>query len=719
MKRQLAALAAGVAIVVTAACGGHAGVTPAPAGGSTPGNSSPAAFEWGQAQLRDAVYVGPATVQHLQVYALVRQQNAAGLIQYAQQVSDPSSPVYRHFLTPQEIGQRFGASHNDYQKAAAYFVSQGLSVAGWPQHLALSVSGTQAAMEHAFGTKFGLYQKNGLTFVAPIGTPRVSATVPLVAVTNLVALHQEHSYLVLPPRANVGSTLAYSPQQVRNAFDYSGAYSRGFNGTGITIGIIGTGPLNISRSSLCPASDKDLAAVRALYNNATAATVCEVDVTPSGVAAGLQISGIPSAAPASPNPSASPIPAPSQSPTSMFPFSGNFQSPPPVTNGDCTGTLPACNPEDGEAQLDVQQSALLAPGATVDFYLAYNSNDCYVFFPNSCATPPPGSKSGNYGAPQIGLVESDPEIEQAIADNKADVVSISYGLGEPQEVGGGFNSAGVGFEPEEFAALATEGIAVFVSSGDSGAAECLGANGYLAQPCVSWPSGDVNVTSVGGVNAPINEFGQLTGNITAWGVTNGGSGVGSGSWSGTGGGTSTIFAAPSWQHTAVNATMREQPDVALLADPYTGVTLTVNTGLTGSKTLPSGPTGIGGTSVAAPEMAAMWALVLQACKATPACQTGPSAHPYRLGNAAPYLYSIYHGSGLVPSASFSPHLPYADVFYDVLYGSNAMCPATAKPGVCGTPIPGQNAMTGYDQTTGVGVPYAGHLIQAVTGQVVP
>jgi kumamolisin len=403
----------------------------------------------------------------------------------------------------------------------------------------------------------------------------------------------------------------------------------------------------------------------------------------------------------------------------MVPFSGSFQTPPPVTNGDCIGSLPACNPEDAEAQLDTQQVASLAPGAAVNFYLAYNANDCYVFYPNSCTPAPTATATpanSNYGYPQIGIVEADAEIQQAIGDNTADVISISYGLGESDAVGGAFNSNGVGYQPEDFAALAAEGIAVFVSSGDNGSAECSSGSTYANKVCVSYPSGDVNVTSVGGVNAPVNEFGQLTANITAWGTTNGGNGAASGSWSGSGGGTSTIFAAPAWQKTAINATMREQPDVSMIGDPNTGVTVFANNGLNGSTTIPSGAFGIGGTSVAAPQMAAMWAVVLSACNATSACRTGPSSHPYRLGNAAPLLYGIYTQKQTGQPAPAA--LPYPSVFYDVLYGSNAVCSSTAKPGTCGTPVPGQTAATGYDQVTGVGVPFAGHLIQAITGQSV-
>lgn len=703
MKKRLLALAAGIAVLATSACGGHAGTTP-PVNGNPPTFSQPDTFDWGRAQLQGANLVGAANAGHMQAMVVMNTAGAQGLINYAKGVSDPHSALYRHYLTPQEIGARFGASTGEYQKVADYFVSRGLHVAGWPQHLAMTVAGSQSAMEEAFGTKFGVYEKDGRQFLAPTATPRFASALPVSAVENLVSLRRMHTYIMLPPRANNGSALGYSPQQVRNAFDYSGAYSKGYDGTGITVGIIGTGPINVDRASWC--GDKDLAALTALYKSVNAANVCEVNVTPSAVAAGLSISGIPTAPPASPNPLGTPAPNPSTSPTSMFPYSGDFQTPPPVTD-TCSDPLPACNPEDSEAQLDTQQIATLAPGATVNFYLAYNASDCYVFFPNTCASPAPSplpTGFTNYGQPQIGIVEADAEIQQAIADNNADVVSLSYGGGEPQNEGSLFNANGVGFGPEEFAALASEGIAVFVSSGDSGSAECLdGQGGYLPEQCVSYPSGDVSVTSVGGVNAPVDEFGQALGNMTAWGTLT------SLGQDGSGGGVSQTFAAPSWQQQAIGAAMRTQPDVSMLADPRTGVTVFVNAAFSDSQLGP-----IGGTSVAAPQMAAMWALVLQACKATPACATATGTHPYRLGNAAPYVYAIYAPTK-VSYNSFTPHLPYVQTFYDVLYGSNAM----VNPAPKATPVPGEKAMEGYDQVTGVGVPMAGHLIQAVTGAVTP
>jgi len=149
----------------------------------------------------------------------------------------------------------------------------------------------------------------------------------------------------------------------------------------------------------------------------------------------------------------------------------------------------------------------------------------------------------------------------------------------------------------------------------------------------------------------------------------------------------------------------------MIGDPSTGVAQVTDYQWGGGINV------IGGTSVAAPEMAAMWADVLSACKVHPSAGVcaggGPSPYPWRLGNAAPYLYAIYKHTAI---NNYTPSLSYADVFYDIIYGDNQMQNPNYTPA---SPVPGASAGPGYDMVTGVGVPYAGHLIDALTGLNVP
>ncbi len=672
MKKIIASIASCGLLV---ACGGGGAsqtpvgaVAPLPAAASNVTNAR-STIAWGSDALTGATYIGPAQIGSMSIDVDVTLHDQAGLAQYAAQVSDPKSALYRQFLTPDQIAQRYGADAATYASVATYFEKYGLHVGGWKQRLSLFVKGAQSQFESALGTKFGIYERAGTKFIALTSAPKFSANIAVRAIRKAVVVQRYQRDFV--PVATGNNTLAgYSPTQIRQVFDYTGAYKAGYTGKGINIGIIGTGPISAA----------DVPAYGSMFN-VSVAPVQQVSATDQGVAA------------ASPPPN--------------FPFSAGLQTPPPVTS-PCFGGFPNCNPEDGEAQIDTEQAAALAPGANVLFYIAYNPAECYQPGPGGgtiSGTCPAGPNGGQVSIPAIGLDLADDEIEQAISDNTADILSLSYG--GPESYATGYLNPSTGLGATEFDALAAEGIAVFVSSGDSGAETCAAFRPpppTANQLCVSYPATDPNVVAVGGVTTPMNQFGQLTNQITGWGTQT------SFGLSGSGGGISQYIPAPSWQAglPGVQGQMRNTPDAALEGDSATGVSVIqyADPALQARNVF-----SVGGTSVAAPEMAAMWALVLQACSQAPSCGRG-GTHGYRLGNPAPILYSFYGSAG-------TSNPKYPSTFYDVVYGNNSLAPVQTGP----TPVPsgapnsaGYNAGPGYDLVTGLGVPFARALIQAVTGQ---
>lgn len=658
------AIALSVSASLLAACGGGSGK-----GGTTalppsvpPVITAQTGFAYDAATVQHAQLIGPAHLSAFSVDVVPRLRSMTGLMNYARMANDPRSGEYRHFLTPGEIGDRFGASQSDYSAAQSYLSSHHLAVSGWPQRMLLHVAGSQADLEAAFGTKFGVYKKGSQTFVAPMSAPKVPAGVPIIGSPNIVQSLANNSDSV---RVNAhgnqtnGFTYGYTPQQIAAAFDYNGAYNMGFTGAGITVGIIGTGGF----------SADDVTTYRSMFHvpgsgGVTMVSASDAD-TPGNGATG-------------------------------------FATPPPVTQPQCMGgnsVSPSvtCNPEDGETQLDTEQVTGLAYDSAVRYYLAYNPNDGCGVIGAPC---PPGT-----GIALQGLGEVDAEIQTAIAENRADVLSLSFGGPEEGLVGTEFNAGGVGLEPLEFAALASEGIAIFVSSGDTGAESCLRPF-YAPQAddtCAQYPASDPDVVAVGATNTPLDTSGRLIGPITGWGdqTSNG--------WWGSGGGVSAFFQQPPFQSGAAGVTgsMRNLPDIAFNGDSTTGVAVIMDAdpSLGGMITAD-----FGGTSVATPDAAAMWALVLQACNQTASCKTAGGSHPYRLGNPNAYFYKIYADKNA-----------YATTFYDVLYGDNAQLPScieypyTAGPTPCPSIDPGYQALTGYDLVTGVGVPYARALIHAVVG----
>ena len=283
-------------------------------------------------------------------------------------------------------------------------------------------------------------------------------------------------------------------------------------------------------------------------------------------------------------------------------------------------------------------------------------------------------------------------LSYAITNNLAPILSVSYGGCES----GLAAFASTTLEPILKQANA-QGQTVLVSSGDSGAAACDQTGGAVTVAThgltTLYPSSSTYVTAVGGTQLNSDSS-------TDWsGTNNGALGSATGymsetTWNdtstlkfleGSTGGVSKIYGMPAWQHPYVQpgAYFRMVPDVSFAASvafhPYM-VCLGDGacTSGVGGFTPGSDGTGVGGTSVAAPNLAAMLAVVEQA--------NGGSA----LGNLNPALYALAAGS----SAS--------TVFHDIVTGNNIVPCKVATPDCTFSGSMGYSASSGYDLATGLG-----------------
>jgi subtilase family serine protease len=179
------------------------------------------------------------------------------------------------------------------------------------------------------------------------------------------------------------------------------------------------------------------------------------------------------------------------------------------------------------------------------------------------------------------------------------------------------------------------GVSFTASSGDSG----CGAQ---------YPAASPFVTSVGGTSLTIQSNGTY---------------VSESAWSGSGGGTSSFESRPSYQNGFNGSSQRGIPDVAMVADPNTGVTMY-------DKQV-GGFIVVGGTSVAAP----LWAGVLTLAN---------SGRSGTMHNADNELYSVASNA-----------TKYANDYHDVKTGSAG--------GSC-------TAGKGYDLVTGLGTPVSNTLV---------
>jgi subtilase family serine protease len=336
-----------------------------------------------------------------------------------------------------------------------------------------------------------------------------------------------------------------------------------------------------------------------------------------------------------------------------------------------TGASTILSGDETESDLDLEYASAMAPGAAVIFY--------YV------------GDSGNYS-----VYDS---ITQAVDDNVASILSISYGACEP-DFGSGWLDAAL-----EQAAV--QGQTVVAAAGDWGSLSCA-VDGFTPAahqdtPAVFYPASSPWVVALGGTEFPAADVATNPINTTYWQAAMSGTDVLSTALSyipevvwndgfiAGGGGSSVFEAQPLWQEGVpgiANGIGRLVPDISLAASPINpgylicssdaewGAAGNCTTGFISSNGYSYSV--VGGTSAAAPIFAGLVAVLNQAKGYT----TGQ-------GLLDPTLYALASNAAT-----------YASAFHDITVGGNN-CTNTLA---CGSGP--QNyvymAGVGYDEASGLG-----------------
>lgn len=299
--------------------------------------------------------------------------------------------------------------------------------------------------------------------------------------------------------------------------------------------------------------------------------------------------------------------------TDVATFWGTFEIPAP--NYTIIPVGQRSHRADPETTLDLERAGAMAYGANI---LVYEGAD---------------GRAGTFEA----------VYNRIVSDNTASVVTTSWGFCEQQ-----MPVAVLTLDNDIFAEAAAQGQAWFAASSDLGAYDC----GNYSSMGVDYPASDPNVTAVGGTSLTLTGSGAISSET---------------GWSKSGGGLSGIFTQP-WFATGPGVANpssngnRQIADVALNSDPATGYPIYFN----GSWSE------YGGTSFAAPQWAAIFALV-------------NGAHRAAIGAAGPNLYALANGT-------LAQSYP---AFNDITSGLNGYYQAGA----------------GWDYVTGWGSPQVWNLVQ--------
>ncbi|MGB6385275.1 MAG: S53 family peptidase, partial [Terriglobales bacterium] len=107
---------------------------------------------------------------------------------FLQELYDPSSPSYRHFVTVPEFTERFGPSQEDYDALIGFAKANGFTVLGGSRDsMDVQFKAPVAAIEKAFHVTMGVYQHptENRTFFAPDREPTVDLPFRLWHISGL------------------------------------------------------------------------------------------------------------------------------------------------------------------------------------------------------------------------------------------------------------------------------------------------------------------------------------------------------------------------------------------------------------------------------------------------------------------------------------------------------------------------------------------------------
>jgi pseudomonalisin len=163
------------------------------------------------------------------------------LEEFLAEQQEVASPNYHHWLTPAEMGDRFGLSEHDIATLSFWLQAQGLHV-DWvsPSRTFIGFGGTAGALGRAFHTELGTYHAHGAPRVSPSSDPMIPRTLApaIKAVHGMYTVEDQplHSFQLMESISPDVSTS--SGEHFLTPGDFATIYGGGST-SGVTIGIVG------------------------------------------------------------------------------------------------------------------------------------------------------------------------------------------------------------------------------------------------------------------------------------------------------------------------------------------------------------------------------------------------------------------------------------------------------------------------------------------------
>jgi hypothetical protein len=173
--------------------------------------------------------------------------------QYIDSLTDKSSPNFRHWMMAAEQGEKYGLAQQDIDSITGWLSSHGFTVGYiYPNLMVIDFSGTAGQIREAFHTEIHYLEVGGEQHFANMSDPKIpSALAP--AVVGVVSIHNFKPQQMRVPRVRKdytfsgctggtngtgGNCYALVPADFQTIYNLNPLYQQGINGSGQTITVV-------------------------------------------------------------------------------------------------------------------------------------------------------------------------------------------------------------------------------------------------------------------------------------------------------------------------------------------------------------------------------------------------------------------------------------------------------------------------------------------------
>jgi uncharacterized membrane protein YkoI len=648
---------------------------------------------------------GNFPMEHMLLQLRRSPEQEQALQRFIDELQTQGSPNFHQWMSAEQFGEKYGVTKQDLDAVTRWLEANGFRInVVYASGMVIDFSGIAAQVRKAFQTDIRHFEVKGERHVANFGDPRIPAALAPV-ISGVVSLHdfQPHAmHHMHEPRPNFTFTdsqgitnYAVVPADLATIYNLTPLFNAGYTGTGQTIALIED--TNVFTSS-------DWTKFRSTFGL-------------SKYASGS--------------------------------FATTHPAPPSGTNNCANPGV--ISPNDAEAILDAEWASAAAPNAAIRMATCADTTTTFgglIALQNliNSSSQPPAIMSISYGQCEtVNGAAANQAYYSAYQQAVAEGISVFVAAGDSGAAGCDNSAAeavnGIGVNafastPYNVAVGGTDFSDTYAGTNstywNSTNTSTFGsARSYIPETPWNNSCAGTLISNFEGYsptygpdslcNSPLGSF--LTTTVAGGGGPSGcATGTPSPANSGIVGGTCQGWAKPSWQSIVGNPNdgVRDTPDVSLFAADglwghfYVFCWSHTSQGGAACTGNPSGWSGAGGTSFAAPILAGIQALVNQKVGAR---QGNPNPSYYQLA-AAEYGSSV----GSSCNSSNGNTVPSSCIFYDVTLGDmDVNCTGSANCFLGGGGIgvlstsnssfsPAYAATTGWDFATGIGTLNAANLV---------